>query len=79
MMEELSRRLGILGYRRSRREPDCWRVTRVSAPAEDSAANRLNPASSRALRAWASRLRDRRRPSPYQICLAMHIAAATRR
>jgi hypothetical protein len=77
-MEELSRGLGRLGYRPARAEIDCWRVTQVSPPSEDGSSRR-NPAASRALLAWLNRLRDRKRPTPYQICLAMHIAAASRR
>ena len=37
------------------------------------------PAMSRAVGYWFNRLRDRERPTPYQICLAMHIAEAGRR
>jgi len=80
-------------HRAMRGEADCWRVTRVTAagakpvgspgvtlgPAPKRATPPLSqPAARRPLRSWFDRLWARPRPAPYQVCLAMHIAAAER-
>jgi len=78
-MEDLQSRLARIGYRRERNEPECWQVARSGAPSGASPTSAREPSRSRALLAWLDRLRDRHRPAPYQICLAMHIAAAERR
>ena len=70
-MKDFDRRLDSFGYRP---EPECWEVRQIGEPQP----RRRNPALSRAVGFWFNRLRDRKRPTPYQICLAMHIAAAGR-
>ena len=78
-MHDIAHRLVEIGYRRSRPEPECWLVTRIGAP--PPAAPRPpagDPARSRILARWRSRLAERKGPSPYHICLALHIAAAGR-
>ena len=71
-------RLGDLGLSRTRTDPSCWEVKQIG-PAKRNAAVHRNSATSPAVLTWFNRLRDRKRPTPYQICLAMHIAAASRR
>ena len=78
-MEDIAHRLTELGYRRTRPEPECWRVTQIGAPAPATLTKPpREPAESRALARWRRLLSDRREAAPYQICLAMHIAAAGR-
>lgn len=68
------------GSRHTRTEPGCWEVKQIGpAKGDRNAAIRRNPGASPAVLTWFNRLRDRKRPTPYQICLAMHIAAASRR
>jgi hypothetical protein len=71
-MKDVLRRLDPVAYRP---EPECWEVRQVGEPSP----MRRTPALSRAVGYWFNRLRDRKRPTPYQICLAMHIAEAGRR
>ena len=74
-----ARRLGSLGVHSTLTDPEYWQVKQIGpAETDRSAAVRRNPASPAVL-TWFNRLRDRKRPTPYQICLAMHIAAASRR
>jgi hypothetical protein len=75
-----ARRFDGYGFRRTRTDPGCWEVKQIGPAATDgNAAIRRNPAANPAVLTWFNRLRDRKRPTPYQICLAMHIAAASRR
>jgi hypothetical protein len=76
-MEDIAQRLVDLGYRRTRPEPECWRITQIGAPAPGAVSAR-EPAASRILARWRNRLSERKGPSPYQVCLALHIAAAGR-
>jgi hypothetical protein len=71
-MSDFARRLDTIGYRP---EPEYWQVRQVGEPE----VRRPKPAMSRAVAYWFNRLGDRKRPTPYQICLAMHIAEAGRR
>jgi hypothetical protein len=73
-MTDYARRLDIGGYRP---EPEYWQVRQVGEPEPEP--QYRAPAMSRAVGYWFNRLRDRKRPTPYQICLAMHIAEAGRR
>ncbi|HZT88928.1 MAG TPA: hypothetical protein VFA12_13230 [Stellaceae bacterium] len=52
-------------------QPEYWRVARIGEPPAPAAERRF----SRTLLSWLKRLRDPG-PSPYQVCLAMHMAAA---
>ena len=52
-----------------RPEPECWEVKQVGEPKPET----RNPAIGLRLNG----LRDRRHPSAYQICLAMHIIEAS--
>ena len=71
-MKDFVRRLDAFGYRP---EPEHWEVRQVGEPSP----RRRNPALGRAVGYWLNRLGERKRPTSYQICLAMHIAAASRR
>jgi hypothetical protein len=71
-MKDFMRGLNRAEYRP---EPEYWQVRQVGEPkAQDR-----SPTMSAAVGYWFNRLRDRKRPTPYQICLAMHIAEAGRR
>jgi hypothetical protein len=74
-MDNMRAVLAGVGYGARRHEPECWQVRRLGGPAPRQRPRLNDPARSRALRFWLDRLRDRRRPSPYQICPAMPIAA----
>jgi hypothetical protein len=75
-MEDIAGRLADLGYRRARAEPECWQVTRIGSPVPSAPG--ADPVLSRLLAGWRRRLGARVPPSPYQVCLAFHIAAAGR-
>jgi hypothetical protein len=74
-MDDLQTLLARIGFRPTRSEPESWQVRRVEPPLAMRARSG-EPAPSPVLMSWLKRLRDRRRPLPYQISLALHIAAA---
>jgi hypothetical protein len=71
-MKGFVRRLEAVSYRP---EPECWQVRQVGEPPADRRDKALRPV----VGFWFNRLREHKRPTPYQICLAMHIAEAGRR
>ena len=71
-MTDFARRLDSVDYRP---DPEIWHVRQIGEPKTQ----RHNPALGKAVSYWLNRLQDRKRPTPYQICLAMHIAEAGRR
>lgn len=75
-MDDLQSVLAHVGFGGQPREPEFWQVRRIGMPIATTRRRREEPARSAVLLCWLERLRDRRRPSPYQICPAMRIAAA---
>jgi hypothetical protein len=79
-MKDVEDRLAAIGFRRLRREPECWRVTRTGTSALPALSRgRREPANSRALPLWLARLADRGRPAPYRISPAAQTARNERR
>jgi hypothetical protein len=67
-MKDPKNSLTTFGFCPVRREAECWRVARISAPIPSvPARSRREPANSRALPRWLDRLADCDRPSPYRI------------
>ena len=73
-MEDVESRLAAIGYRGLEPEPECWRVSQITAPgplARPGPVSRPgDPARSLALRLWLGRLAKGERSRPYRISRA---------